>query len=141
MFLDEIGEMPKDLQVKLLRFLQERELRPLGSAKSIQVDLRVIAATNLPLAQLRAKFLREDFYFRVATVRDPAVAVAIGRRAGAGATFRRASVAALRARDHAGAVGARAAAALFVPRKRTGVGELVGERERRIFGQSADHHR
>ena len=67
-FLDELGEMPREVQVKLLRVLQEHELRPLGSAKAVKVDVRVISATNRPLAQLRSDCLREDLYFRVATV-------------------------------------------------------------------------
>jgi DNA-binding NtrC family response regulator len=67
-FLDEIGEMPKDVQVKLLRVLQEGESRPVGSATAVQVDVRVVAATNRPLAALRSEYLREDLYFRVATV-------------------------------------------------------------------------
>jgi len=49
-FLDEIGEMAKEVQVKLLRILQEGELRPVGSAKAVQVNLRAVAATNRPLA-------------------------------------------------------------------------------------------
>jgi DNA-binding NtrC family response regulator len=67
-FLDEIGEMPKDAQVKLLRVLQEKELRPVGSTRPVQVDVRIVAATNRPLAQLRSEFLRDDLYFRIATV-------------------------------------------------------------------------
>jgi two-component system NtrC family response regulator len=67
-FLDEIGEMPKDIQVKLLRVLQEGELRPVGSTRPVQVDVRVVAATNRTLSELRSALLREDFYFRIATV-------------------------------------------------------------------------
>ena len=67
-FLDEIGEMPKDIQVKLLRVLQEKELRPVGSPRATPVDVRIIAATNRPLAALRGECLRDDFYFRIATV-------------------------------------------------------------------------
>jgi len=67
-FLDEIGEMPREAQVKLLRVLQERELRPVGSAKTVHVDVRILAASNRPLPSLREEQLRQDFYFRIATV-------------------------------------------------------------------------
>jgi len=69
-FLDEIGDIELSFQLKLLRFLQEREVRPLGSAKSKVVDVRVIAATNRDLQKLveEGKF-REDLWFRVNVVR------------------------------------------------------------------------
>src|SRR6266852_5619206 len=69
-FLDEIGDIEMGFQVKLLRFLQEREVRPLGSSRSKQVDVRVIAATNRSLQKLveEGKF-REDLWFRVNVVR------------------------------------------------------------------------
>jgi DNA-binding NtrC family response regulator len=67
-FLDEIGEMPKDVQVKLLRVLQEHEVRAVGSTIPVRVDVRVISATNRSLAELRSTCLREDLYFRIATV-------------------------------------------------------------------------
>jgi DNA-binding NtrC family response regulator len=68
MFLDDIGETPNDVQVKLLRVLEERELRVLGSSNAVHVDVRVISATHRSLHDLRKKFLREDLFFRVATV-------------------------------------------------------------------------
>ncbi len=67
-FLDEIGEMPKEAQVKMLRVLQEGEVRPVGSPRSVKVDVRIVSASNRPLAVLRSECLREDFYFRLATV-------------------------------------------------------------------------
>ncbi len=67
-FLDEVGEMPKEAQVKLLRILQTGELRPVGSPTAMQVDVRVVSASNHSLAALRAECLREDLYYRIATV-------------------------------------------------------------------------
>jgi DNA-binding NtrC family response regulator len=67
-FLDEIGEMPREAQVKLLRVLQEGEVRPVGSSQPVRVDFRILSASNRPLASLRSEQLREDLYFRIATI-------------------------------------------------------------------------
>lgn len=65
-FLDEIGELPPDMQVKLLRVLQEKVVTPVGSNKQIKIDVRVIAATNRSLEEMvrKGKF-RQDLYFRL----------------------------------------------------------------------------
>ncbi|MBN2817057.1 MAG: sigma-54-dependent Fis family transcriptional regulator [Campylobacterales bacterium] len=69
LFLDEIGEMPYSLQAKLLRALQEKEVRRLGSAKSIKIDIRVVSATNANLAQkIQEGEFREDLYYRLNTI-------------------------------------------------------------------------
>lgn len=65
-FLDEVGEAPLSIQVKLLRVLQENEITRLGSTKSIPVDLRIIAATNSNLTELvEKKLFREDLFYRL----------------------------------------------------------------------------
>jgi DNA-binding NtrC family response regulator len=68
LFLDEISEMPAELQTRFLRVLQEREFRPLGSTKTLKADFRVVAATNRPVDQALAENrLRSDLYYRLNT--------------------------------------------------------------------------
>src|SRR5207248_5236999 len=63
LFLDEVGDLPIDVQPKLLRFLQEGEIQPIGEKKPIKVDVRIIAATNMPLEEKVAEgTFREDLY-------------------------------------------------------------------------------
>src|SRR5208283_4630279 len=69
LFLDEIGETSLGMQVKLLRVLQERKVRPLGGAMDVSIDVRLIASTNRDLKKMVASGqFREDFYYRVSVI-------------------------------------------------------------------------
>jgi len=69
LFLDEIGEMPYGVQAKILRALQEKEVRRLGSSKSTKIDIRIISATNANLSQkIKDGNFREDLYYRLNTI-------------------------------------------------------------------------
>ncbi len=69
LFLDEIGEMPYNVQAKILRALQEKEVRRLGSSKSIKIDIRIISATNANLNdKIKKGEFRDDLYYRLNTI-------------------------------------------------------------------------
>jgi two-component system response regulator HydG len=70
LFLDEIGEMPLSMQPKLLRALEERQIRPVGSDKEVDIDVRVVAATNRDLEEsIERGTFREDLYYRINVIR------------------------------------------------------------------------
>ena len=80
-FLDEIGELPPDVQVKLLRVLEERQIERLGSPTAIRVDTRIIAATHRDLEQRIADgAFREDLFYRLNVFPDPGAAASGSRR-------------------------------------------------------------
>ncbi|NMA69069.1 MAG: sigma 54-interacting transcriptional regulator, partial [Desulfitobacterium sp.] len=69
LFLDEVGELPLDLQVKVLRAIQDREVYRIGGKKPIQLDVRIVSATNRDLEEMvREKEFREDLYYRLKVV-------------------------------------------------------------------------
>lgn len=67
-FLDEIGEMPKELQVRLLRVVEDYKVRPIGHTQEISLDVRVISASNHAIDELKKTYLREDLFFRLAVI-------------------------------------------------------------------------
>ncbi|MCA9516690.1 MAG: sigma 54-interacting transcriptional regulator, partial [Myxococcales bacterium] len=69
---DEVGELPLEQQVKLLRALQEKRFRPVGAQREVEADFRLVCATNRDLAQMvREGTFREDLFYRIAVVTIP----------------------------------------------------------------------
>jgi len=68
LFLDEVGELPLDVQAKLLRVLQDGDVRPVGALEGRRVDTRIIAATNRTLAEMRDEHMRQDLFFRLSVL-------------------------------------------------------------------------
>lgn len=72
LFLDEVADLPLDMQVKLLRAIQDSAIRPIGSTKEISINVRILSASNLPLASLVEKgAFREDLYYRLNVIQIP----------------------------------------------------------------------
>jgi len=67
-FLDEIGEMPKDVQVRILNVLEDHKVRPVGETHEVKVNARVLAATNRSIEEVKNKYLRDDLFYRLAVI-------------------------------------------------------------------------
>jgi len=67
-FLDEIGEMPKDVQVRILNVLEDHKVRPVGETHEVKVNARVLAATNRSIEEVKNKYIRDDLFYRLAVI-------------------------------------------------------------------------
>ncbi len=134
LFLDEIGEMPLSLQAKLLRVLQERELRPVGGTRARPVDVRIVAATNRELrAEIAARRFRADLYYRLARLPHHRAAAARAARGHAAARARTSSRSTARARASAAARSRPEATSLLLAHAWPGnVRELENEVQRAL---------